>query len=134
MRPAAFGRLCVETPHLIQTFVIFAPAAFGRLCVETFGATYKPSDVFPAAFGRLCVETCDAPKPVKSLKPAAFRRLCVETGGKVKSCRRLFASRLQAAIYQYNSEISHNKGRLKTLSIGFQTTFFSHQHKPDTLE
>ena len=37
-------------------------------------------------------------------------------------------------LYQYNSEISYNKGRLKTLSIGFQTTFFSHQHKPDTLE
>ena len=69
-----------------------------------------------------------------SVEPAAFGRLCVETGGKVKSCRRLFASRLQAAIYQYNSEISYNKGRLKTLSIGFQTTFFSHQHKPDTLE
>ena len=46
----------------------------------------------------------------------------------------LSTSRLQAAIYQYNSEISYNKGRLKTLSIGFQTTFFSHQHKPDTLE
>ena len=48
--------------------------------------------------------------------------------------RHLPASRLQAAIYQYNSEVSYNKGRLKTLSIGFQTTFFSHQHKPDTLE
>ncbi len=88
----------------------------------------------PAAFRRLCVETSAQSQNRAYLDSAAFGQLCVETGGKVKSCRRLFASRLQAAIYQYNSEISYNKGRLKTLSIGFQTTFFSHQHKPDTLE
>ena len=66
--------------------------------------------------------------------PAAFRRLGVETLTSKPALIVFSASRLQAAIYQYNSEISYNKGRLKTLSIGFQTTFFSHQHKPDTLE
>ena len=33
-------------------------------------------------------------------------------------------SRLRVTAYQNNSEISYNKGRLKTLSIGFQTTLF----------
>lgn len=66
--------------------------------------------------------------------PAAFGRLCVEMMTSHDIDGDDVTSRLRAAIYQYNSEISYNKGRLKTLSIGFQTTFFSHQHKPDTLE
>ena len=33
------------------------PAAFGRLCVETFNVDAGYSAGFPAAFGRLCVET-----------------------------------------------------------------------------
>ena len=94
----------------------------------------------PAAFGRLCVET-PAPEP-DDHRAAAMDKTAFQppSGGWVLKhileipLRHLPASRLQAAIYQYNSEISYNKGRLKTLSIGFQTTFFSHQHKPDTLE
>ena len=35
-RPAAFGRLCVETQPKTTTFLSLKPAAFGRLCVETF--------------------------------------------------------------------------------------------------
>ena len=79
-KPAAFGRLCVETMvkrmHPLQRA---APAAFGRLCVETVtdafyfwvriqppsgGCVLKPNRMLrssltpiPAAFGRLCVET-----------------------------------------------------------------------------
>ena len=33
--PAAFGRLCVETPSAPALLVTPSPAAFGRLCVET---------------------------------------------------------------------------------------------------
>ena len=33
------------------------PAAFGRLCVETVGLAQVNKQHFPAAFGRLCVET-----------------------------------------------------------------------------
>ena len=36
MKPAAFGRLCVETPVITDNGVKQIPAAFGRLCVETF--------------------------------------------------------------------------------------------------
>ena len=32
---AAFGRLCVETDHLILLILWAVAAAFGRLCVET---------------------------------------------------------------------------------------------------
>ena len=34
-RPAAFGRLCVETAAPSWLAVAGSPAAFGRLCVET---------------------------------------------------------------------------------------------------
>ena len=34
------------------------PAAFGRLCVETLRRQRLASTAGPAAFGRLCVETC----------------------------------------------------------------------------
>ena len=33
--PAAFGRLCVETPTPEELLKPYDPAAFGRLCVET---------------------------------------------------------------------------------------------------
>ena len=33
--PAAFGRLCVETPQDLDSKLTENPAAFGRLCVET---------------------------------------------------------------------------------------------------
>ena len=33
---AAFGRLCVETKHTIDTYSDICAAAFGRLCVETW--------------------------------------------------------------------------------------------------
>ena len=34
-KPAAFGRLCVETPRVGFCQYEWQPAAFGRLCVET---------------------------------------------------------------------------------------------------
>ena len=79
-KPAAFGRLCVETSvrHGLSDcyqaqppsggcvlkhagdfgFCGFQrPAAFGRLCVETNPQRTIPYSSIPAAFGRLCVET-----------------------------------------------------------------------------
>ena len=80
LKPAAFGRLCVETCTKPNRKRPMLPAAFGRLCVETEavlaelrsfafqppsgGCVLKPFQPFvhvfpamPAAFGRLCVET-----------------------------------------------------------------------------
>ena len=101
-RPAAFGRLCVETMCLHNIGNQNKPAAFGRLCVETSNNCLVKSLNSPAAFGRLCVETTrtvfrawsqsrQPPSGGCVLKPlfigivlvseipAAFGRLCVET-------------------------------------------------------
>ena len=57
-KPAAFGRLCVETSLPVTAVGISDdPAAFGRLCVETGLGGGGSSGGGPAAFGRLCVET-----------------------------------------------------------------------------
>ena len=99
--PAAFGRLCVETPLNFFAIVNNFPAAFGRLCVETAsrripahcvyqppsgGCVLKPFWVInhssfssPAAFGRLCVETLWTSLRCLPSRSAAFGRLCVET-------------------------------------------------------
>ena len=79
-RPAAFGRLCVETMHLLTVREDMAPAAFGRLCVETAVIASIEQAIRPAAFGRLCVETTAIGADVALAGPAAFGRLCVETG------------------------------------------------------
>ena len=57
-KPAAFGRLCVET------FICTAPAMIWLTQPPSGGCVLKPffkisvvSPVGPAAFGRLCVET-----------------------------------------------------------------------------
>ena len=111
------------------------PAAFGRLCVETLYRSMPYPEPRPAAFRRLCVETVKNRSPIRFDRPAAFRRLRVETlsatslhqnspqppsGGCVLKliipplaiCAT--SSRLRATVYQNNSEISYNKGRLKT--------------------
>ena len=97
------------------------PAAFGRLCVETINPPSKYSDRLPAAFGRLCVETLTVSvwfgrgefqppsggcvlKPVYkrhdnlSEYPAAFGRLCVETKMARKWQEVCPSSRLRAAV------------------------------------
>ena len=56
-KPAAFGRLRVETLMATVLFGDYIPAAFGRLRVETLMATVLFGDYIPAAFGRLRVET-----------------------------------------------------------------------------
>ena len=56
-KPAAFGRLCVETLSLCGGIHAKHPAAFGRLCVETSMLLSASLRLLPAAFGRLCVET-----------------------------------------------------------------------------
>ena len=58
-KPAAFGRLRVETLMATVLFGDYIPAAFGRLRVETLMATVLFGDYIPAAFGRLRVETVD---------------------------------------------------------------------------
>ena len=118
---AAFGRLCVETIHLLMWVIWLAAAAFGRLCVETFMENPYLDPVYAAAFGRLCVETCavgvaipgnfDAAAfgrlcvetPVSLLtkgirEAAAFGRLCVETMPFFKKCVQSNCSRLRAAV------------------------------------
>ena len=57
VRPAAFGRLRVETPLNFFAIVNNFPAAFGRLRVETNTPKKLPPLPEPAAFGRLRVET-----------------------------------------------------------------------------
>ena len=46
---------------------IFRPAAFGRLCVETLITLVFFASMQPAAFGRLCVETGHESEPLKGL-------------------------------------------------------------------
>ena len=79
IRPAAFGRLCVETIDRHPVSSQQGPAAFGRLCVETFSSSKAFFSFSPAAFGRLCVETGGGGGGQDSELPAAFGRLCVET-------------------------------------------------------
>ena len=57
IKPAAFGRLCVETDIDAANSFFPNPAAFGRLCVETISLVIASGLAKPAAFGRLCVET-----------------------------------------------------------------------------
>ena len=78
-RPAAFGRLCVETIVLFLPNFVPSPAAFGRLCVETrVIRADRPKGRQPPSGG--CVlKQGDPQELVQTLKPAAFGRLCVET-------------------------------------------------------
>ena len=57
IRPAAFGRLRVETDFLSYPDTWPSPAAFGRLRVETHYQVPTGNNRRPAAFGRLRVET-----------------------------------------------------------------------------
>ena len=71
---------CVLKLHKkMLIYLLMKPAAFGRLCVETKASWNAPSSSVPAAFGRLCVETPYSLKVLSGVKPAAFGRLCVET-------------------------------------------------------
>ena len=64
----------------IEMTKMVKPAAFGRLRVETSHGFSKSSGVGPAAFGRLRVETqSSADNGVLLSQPAAFGRLRVET-------------------------------------------------------
>ena len=46
VRPAAFGRLCVETMRFYSYVAGYGPAAFGRLCVETGSLKSHPDTRF----------------------------------------------------------------------------------------
>ena len=80
MRPAAFGRLCVETPLGERIISGRRPAAFGRLCVETcfFVVFYLVSDNQPPSGGCVLKPARRAQYNIFKI-PAAFGRLCVET-------------------------------------------------------
>ena len=79
VRPAAFGRLCVETADVVGSeFELCQPPSGG--CVLKRSLTVDMSGLCqPAAFGRLCVETVMRRCEFKGVTPAAFGRLCVET-------------------------------------------------------
>ena len=55
MKPAAFGRLCVETSKLPDNVPASLPAAFGRLCVETKAC---PKRRWPCCSSRLRAAVC----------------------------------------------------------------------------
>ena len=74
------------------------PAAFGRLCVETLIENAGISDLLPAAFGRLWVETTKTTPITKQTEPAAFGRLCVETHKLGRIWTIHGTSRLRAAV------------------------------------
>ena len=46
--PAAFRRLCVETPENGQVLTMGGPAAFRRLCVETFVQLFALAVLLPS--------------------------------------------------------------------------------------
>ena len=121
IRPAAFGRLCVETGLSTPPPTRLVPAAFGRLCVETIITALVVEVLRPAAFGRLCVETLTAKRKEAKLQnqppsggcvlkrfggalfvslevPAAFGRLCVETECLAPMPEPCGTSRLRAAV------------------------------------
>ena len=101
--PAAFGRLCVETPskNPMPSMKTSQPPSGGCVLKQRAGASrhdlakaQPPSGgcvlkqttlerrlkkSVPAAFGRLCVETAGYVARWNGSDPAAFGRLCVET-------------------------------------------------------
>ena len=101
LKPAAFGRLCVETFISLCRGNDSIPAAFGRLCVETSklnrlikgrvqppsgGCVLKPDDstvdgkvVRQPPSGGCVLKHRVQQKDGRNLLPAAFGRLCVET-------------------------------------------------------
>ena len=77
--PAAFGRLCVETPQTGRARRYQRQPPSGG-CVLKHACQHQPKNLSePAAFGRLCVETLITGLPGMGKTPAAFGRLCVET-------------------------------------------------------
>ena len=57
MRPAAFGRLCVETDAVVEVEqVMVQPPSGGCVLKPRLGQPHMHQRQ-PAAFGRLCVET-----------------------------------------------------------------------------
>ena len=119
-RPAAFGRLCVETILKTAMLSLLKPAAFGRLCVETVsraaslhtlsqppsgGCVLKPNVRQPYNHGLPqppsggCVLKHSFISLVQRLPaPAAFGRLCVETSKRVNRLGLKQPSRLRAAV------------------------------------
>ena len=78
-KPAAFGRLCVETSVWTQNMtMVFQPPSGGCVLKLRLPESVRGSGG-PAAFGRLCVETKRRAYPRWYGVPAAFGRLCVET-------------------------------------------------------
>ena len=120
-KPAAFGRLCVETVMRTRGIAPMTPAAFGRLCVETVshtrgiapmtaqppsgGCVLKPTA--PSALteiqdqppsGGCVLKRVDVASNLATIKPAAFGRLCVETYFWIINNAVAVTSRLRAAV------------------------------------
>ena len=56
-RPAAFGRLCVETESHFQADGVFEQPPSGGCVLKQIFNLLQAVALRPAAFGRLCVET-----------------------------------------------------------------------------
>ena len=80
--PAAFRRLCVETPSREMKKFFEKPAAFRRLCVETriTDGLFAKRHLQPP-LGGCVLKQKSLTSIMKNKRPAAFRRLCVETHG-----------------------------------------------------
>ena len=81
----AFGRLCVETSHVVGCQCAGCAVAFGRLCVETSKIANGNLTALAAASVRLCVETARMVIAPQTVGAAASVRLCVET--KYQKCQ-----------------------------------------------
>ena len=77
--PAAFRRLCVETPPLTPEQPRPHPAAFRRLCVETWLRAVKGKAKIQPPSGGCVLKLHHLAHMGDDGQPAAFRRLCVET-------------------------------------------------------
>ena len=98
LQPAAFGRLCVETPCRIGALIPFFQPPSGGCVLKRLMFGRSSSAMGPAAFGRLCVETLFIDNSVAACDPAAFGRLCVETIPEEIRSKLAAASRLRAAV------------------------------------
>ena len=78
-KPAAFGRLCVETICLMVIIGQKFQPPSGGCVLKPVGRNTLGRSSSAAAFGRLCVETALSASARALVSAAAFGRLCVET-------------------------------------------------------
>ena len=96
-RPAAFGRLCVETAWLSMKTVLLVQPPSGGCVLKLFTNNgSKACLVQPPSGGCVLKQIFNLLQAV-ALRPAAFGRLCVETE-RVAGIHWIRSSRLRAAV------------------------------------